>query len=192
MRLVVGITGATGAVFGLRLLEVLRELEVETHLVISAWGQRTLEHETGYSARQVRELATAWYSHKDQGALVSSGSFVTDGMIIAPCSVKTVAAIAHGLADTLIARAADVAIKERRKVALLVREAPLSEIHLANMLTLARAGCVIVPPVPAFYNAPQTIGDIVDHVVARTLDQFGLDWPDARRWDGRLTPNLPS
>jgi 4-hydroxy-3-polyprenylbenzoate decarboxylase len=178
-------------VFGVRLLEVLRELDVETHLVISAWGQRTLEHETGLTARQVRGLATAWYSAKDQGALISSGSFVTDGMIVAPCSVKTVAAIAHGLADTLISRAADVALKERRKVALLVREAPLSEIHLANMLTLARAGCVIVPPVPAFYNQPQTIADLVDHVVARTLDQFGLDWPDASRWDGKLERRVP-
>ncbi|MFF3573204.1 non-oxidative hydroxyarylic acid decarboxylases subunit B [Nocardia jiangxiensis] len=185
MRLIVGMTGATGAVFGIRLLEHLRELpEVETHLVLSRWARTTIELETGRSVREVAELADVMHSPEDQGATISSGSFRTDGMIIAPCSMKTLAAIRVGYADGLVARAADVVLKERRKLVLVPRETPLSEIHLENMLTLTRMGAQMVPPMPAFYNHPADIGDIVDHITARILDQFDLPAPAARRWEG--------
>jgi flavin prenyltransferase len=183
-RLIVGITGASGTIYGVRLLERLRTLDVETHLVISRWGARTLVHETPYTVEQVQALATEHYASTDQGAAISSGSFVTLGMIVLPCSVKTLGAIAHGIGDGLIPRAADVVLKERRRLVLGVREAPLHAIHLENMLTLARMGVVISPPVPAFYNHPDTIADIVDHTVTRLLDLFGLHTSDTRRWDG--------
>ena len=186
MRLIVGMSGATGAIYGVRLLERLREAGVETHLVISRWGARTLLHETTWSRERVEALATASYAPADMGAVISSGSFRTDGMIIAPCSAKTLAAIAHGFGDNLIHRAADVALKERRRLVLAVREAPLSDIHLENMLKLSRAGAVILPPMPAFYNAPQTIDDVVDHTVARILDQFGIEVESAMRWSGEM------
>src|SRR5262245_18931782 len=187
MRLIVGLTGATGTIYGVRLLERLRELDVETHLVISRWGARTLAHETPFSREHVESLATAVYPPGDMGAAISSGSFKTDGMIVAPCSAKTLAAIAHGVGDNLIHRAADVVLKERRRLVLAVREAPLSEIHLGNMLTLSRMGAVILPPVPAFYNHPRTIDDVVDHTVARMLDAFGLDVACAVRWAGDMS-----
>lgn len=186
MRLIVGITGATGAIYGVRLLERLRESGVETHLVISRWGARTLLHETPYSREQVEALATVAYAPGDMGASISSGSFRTDGMIIAPCSAKSLAAIAHGYGDNLIHRAADVILKERRTLVLAVREAPLSSIHLENMLTLARMGAMVMPPLPAFYNHPRTIDDIVDYSVARMLDQFGLEVSGAARWVGEM------
>ena len=184
MRLIVGLTGATGTIYGVRLLERLRELDVETHLVISRWGARTLAHETPYSREHIESLATAVYAPGDMGAAISSGSFKTDGMIIAPCSAKTLAAIAHGVGDNLIHRAADVILKERRRLLLAVREAPLSDIHLENMLKLSRMGVVILPPVPAFYNHPKTIDDIVNHVVQRALDQVGIHIDVVQRWDG--------
>jgi 4-hydroxy-3-polyprenylbenzoate decarboxylase len=186
MRLIVGITGATGALYGVRLLERLRECGVETHLVLSRWGARTLLHETPYTREQVEALAHATYAPGDMGAVVSSGSFTTDGMIIAPCSAKTLAAIAHGYGENLIHRAADVVIKERRTLVLMVREAPLSAIHLENMLKLSRMGVVILPPMPAFYNHPRTVDDVVDHTVARMLDQFGLEMRGAMRWSGEM------
>jgi 4-hydroxy-3-polyprenylbenzoate decarboxylase len=186
VRLIVGITGATGAIYGVRLLERLRESGVETHLVISRWGARTLLHETPYSREQVEALATVAYAPGDMGASISSGSFRTDGMIIAPCSAKSLAAIAHGYGDNLIHRAADVILKERRTLVLAVREAPLSSIHLENMLTLARMGAMVMPPLPAFYNHPRTIDDIVDYSVARMLDQFGLEVSGAARWVGEM------
>jgi 4-hydroxy-3-polyprenylbenzoate decarboxylase len=186
VRLIVGITGATGTLYGVRLLERLRELDVETHLVISRWGSRTLAHETPYSRERLESLATVVYPPGDMGAAISSGSFKTDGMIVAPCSAKTLAAIAHGFGDNLIHRAADVILKERRTLLLAVREAPLSEIHLENMLRLSRMGTVILPPVPAFYNHPRTIDDIVDHTVARMLDVFGLEVGGAVRWSGDM------
>lgn len=185
-RLIVAMTGATGAIFGIRLLEALQGQDVETHLVISKWGERTIEHETSYTVAQVRELATAVYSLQNQGAAISSGSFLTMGMSVVPCSMKTLAAIACGLADNLIHRAADVVLKERRKLVLMPRETPLHEIHLENMLRLTRMGAVMVPPMPAFYNHPATLDDMVNHVVARVLDQFGLPADFARRWDGRM------
>lgn len=183
-RVVVGITGATGSVFGVRMLQRLREFDVETHLVVSAWGGRTIEHETPYTLDEVRAIADVAYRPTDQGAAISSGSFPTDGMIIAPCSVKTLAAIASGYAHELVERAADVTIKEHRPLVLLVRESPLSAIHLENMLKLARLGVRIVPPMPAFYNQPKTLDDMVDHVVTRTLDHLGLVSDLTPRWDG--------
>jgi len=185
-RLVVAITGATGAIYGVRVLQRLRDAGAETHLVISRWGARTLLHETSWLREQVEALATATYAPADMGAVISSGSFRTDGMIIAPCSAKTLAAIAHGYGDNLVHRAADVVLKERRKLVLAVREAPLSEIHIENMLKLARMGTVILPPMPAFYNHPQTVDDVVEHTVARMLDQFGIDVPSALRWAGEM------
>jgi 4-hydroxy-3-polyprenylbenzoate decarboxylase len=184
MRIIVGITGATGTIFGVRTLEVLKDSGVESHLVMSKWGSRTLLHETAYTVDSVKTLATCTYAESDQGAAISSGSFVTDGMIIAPCSMRTLAAIAHGQGDNLIHRAADVILKERRKLVLLVREAPFSDIHLENMLKLSRMGVVIVPPVPAFYNHPQSVDDIINHIVMRALDQFGLHVNIMNRWDG--------
>jgi 4-hydroxy-3-polyprenylbenzoate decarboxylase len=186
MRLIVGITGATGVIYGVKLLERLREAGVETHLVVSRWGARTLLHETPYSREQVEALAHTVYAPADMGAAISSGSFTTAGMIVVPCSARTLGAIAHGFGDSLIHRAADVVLKERRKLVLAVREAPLSEIHLENMLKLARMGAVILPPVPAFYTNPRSLADIVDHSVARMLDQFGIGVPDAARWAGEM------
>jgi 4-hydroxy-3-polyprenylbenzoate decarboxylase len=186
LKLIVGITGATGAIYGVRVLERLREAGVETHLVISRWGARTLLHETPYSREQVEALATVVYAPGDMGAAISSGSFRTDGMIVAPCSAKTLAAIAHGFGESLIHRAADVVLKERRTLVLAVREAPLSDIHLENMLKLSRMGVVMLPPLPAFYNHPRTIDDLVDHTVSRMLDPFGLDVSGAARWTGEM------
>ncbi|MEW1826994.1 non-oxidative hydroxyarylic acid decarboxylases subunit B [Streptomyces sp. NPDC088196] len=185
MRLIVGMTGATGAPFGVRLLQALKQLpEVETHLVLSRWARTTIELETGFSAREVAALADEVHTPEDQGATISSGSFRTEGMIIVPCSMKTLAGIRAGFAEGLVGRAADVVLKERRKLVLVPRETPLSEIHLENMLALSRMGARIVPPMPAFYNNPQSVDDIVDHVTARVLDQFDLPFPAAKRWDG--------
>jgi 4-hydroxy-3-polyprenylbenzoate decarboxylase len=184
MRLIVGITGASGAIFGIRTLEALRVLDIETHLILSKWARATLTHETDYTAEQVEKLASSVHRADNQAAPVSSGSFKTDGMIVAPCSMKTLAAIRAGYGDTLICRAADVVLKERRKLVLLARESPFSEIHLENMLALTRMGVVIFPPVPAFYNRPQTVEDLVNHIVGRLLDQFGLEMPGVNRWTG--------
>jgi 4-hydroxy-3-polyprenylbenzoate decarboxylase len=184
MRIIVGITGATGSIFGVRALELLKDSGVETHLVMSKWGARTLLHETPYTVDFVKSLATMSHGDADQGAPISSGSFLTDGMIVAPCSARTLAAIANGQGDNLIHRAADVILKERRKLVLMVREAPLNDIHLENMLKLSRMGVVITPPLPAFYNHPQSIADIVNHIVMRCLDQFGLHTDVTARWDG--------
>jgi 4-hydroxy-3-polyprenylbenzoate decarboxylase len=177
-------TGATGAVFGIRTLQALAQVGIETHLVASKWARQTAEHETDLSWSEVQSLASHYYSSGDMGAAISSGSFLTGGMIITPCSMRTLAAIAQGHGDTLVHRAADVILKERRPLILLVRETPLSDVHLENMLKLSRMGVVILPPVPAFYNHPKTIDDLVDHVVARVLDQVGIDPGFARRWDG--------
>jgi len=183
-RLIVGITGATGSIFGIRLLQALQGSGVETHVVVSKWGMRTLAHETSYTLDQVQGMATAYYSPNDQGAAISSGSFVTGGMVVAPCSMRTLAAIANGQGDHLIHRAADVILKERRKLVLVVREMPLNDIHLENMLKLSRMGVVILPPVPAFYNHPHSIDEMVDHIVMRILDQFDIHLGLTERWDG--------
>jgi 4-hydroxy-3-polyprenylbenzoate decarboxylase len=184
VKLIVGITGATGTIFGVRLLQVLEGSGIETHLVISKWAARTLAHETPYTVEEVKQMATHYYASGDQGAAISSGSFVTTGMVVAPCSMRTLAAIAHGQGDNLIHRAADVVLKERRKLVLVAREAPLNDIHLENMLRLSRMGAVIVPPVPAFYNHPRTIDDVVNHIVMRVLDQFEIRADVAARWGG--------
>jgi 4-hydroxy-3-polyprenylbenzoate decarboxylase len=178
-------TGASGAVLGIRLLDALRSLPVETHLVLSQWARATIETETGYSVRQVRALADHVYGVRDQAAAISSGSFRTDGMVVIPCSMKTLAAIRSGYGEGLIARAADVTIKEHKPLVLVPREMPLSVIHLENMLALARMGVVMAPPVPAFYQRPASVDDIVDHIVARVLDQFGLELPGTSRWPER-------
>ena len=185
-RLIVGITGATGTIFGVRILQMLHGSGVETHLVVSKWAARTLVHETQYSLKYVESLATQSYGIGAQGAAISSGSFITLGMVIAPCSMRTLAAIAHGLGDNLIHRAADVILKERRKLVLVVRESPFNEIHLENMLKLARMGVVILPPVPAFYNNPQSLDDMINHITMRVIDQFDIHLDVMNRWDGVL------
>jgi flavin prenyltransferase len=185
-RLIVGITGATGTIFGVRVLQLLHGSGVETHLVVSKWAARTLTHETPHSLKYVQSLATQNYGIGAQGAAISSGSFVTLGMVIAPCSMRTLAAIAHGLGDNLIHRAADVILKERRKLVLVVRESPFNEIHLENMLKLARMGVVILPPVPAFYNNPQNLDDMINHITMRVIDQFDIHLDVMNRWDGVL------
>jgi len=182
LRIVVGMSGATGAIFGIRILEALRDLKIETHLVMTKWAKTTIALETGYSVEDVKKLASVVHAPDNQAASISSGSFRVDGMIVAPCSMKTLAAIRTGYAEDLLARAADVTLKERRKLVLIAREAPLNDIHLENMLFLSRMGAVIMPPVPAFYNHPQTIDDFVNHIVARTLDQFGIDNTLTKRW----------
>lgn len=190
-RVIVAITGATGAIFGVRTLERLREFDVETHLVVTSWGARTLEHETSYRLADVHRLADVVHGPQHQAATISSGSFLTDGMVIAPCSVKTLASIAAGYAGDLVARAADVVLKERRPLVLMVRESPFSEIHLKNMLKLARMGARIVPPLPAFYNHPASVDDVVDHIVTRALDQLALHSATTSRWDGHMRTRSP-
>ena len=185
MRLIVGMTGATGAPLGVALLQALRKMpDVETHLVMSKWAKTTIELETPYRVRDVAGLADFCHSPADQAATISSGSFRTDGMIVIPCSMKTLACIRAGYADGLVGRAADVVLKEGRKLVLVPREMPLSTIHLENMLALSRMGVAMVPPMPAFYNHPQSVDDITQHIVARVLDQFALEHPNARRWQG--------
>lgn len=184
-RIIVAITGASGAPFAVRLLETLQQTpSVETHLVMSTWARANIEMETNRSVREVAELADVTYKLGEQGAAISSGSFRTDGMIVAPCSMRTLAAIRYGIADNLICRAADVVLKEGRRLVLVPRETPLNTIHLENMLALSKMGARIVPPMPAFYSRPCTVEDIVDHCVTRILDQFGLDVPYAKRWRG--------
>ena len=190
-RLIVGVTGATGSIYAIRLLEALKKTDVESHVVLSRWGARTLIHETDSTLDQVKALSTYWYKDNDQGARISSGSFVTLGMVIVPCSVKTLADIAHGHSNELIHRAADVVLKERRRLVLAVREAPFTDIHLENMLKLSRMGVVISPPMPAFYHRPKTINDIVDHTVARLLDLFGIEVKGAKRWTGEMGVGAP-
>ncbi|MBA4541296.1 UbiX family flavin prenyltransferase [Thermoactinomyces daqus] len=184
MRIILGMSGATGAIFGVRTLQLLKEAGVETHLVLSPWAAATIRLETPYSVKDVEKLADYTYSYKDQAAKISSGSFQVDGMIVAPCSMKTLASIRIGLADNLLTRAADVILKERKKLLLMTRETPLSTIHLENMLELSRMGAVIFPPMPAFYNLPKNLDDLVDHIAFRALDQFGIHLPGAKRWEG--------
>lgn len=183
-RIVVGITGATGAPLAVRILRFLKEMEVETHLVVSQWARATLQTECGLSLAAITPYAAQIHDIRDQGASISSGSFRHDGMLIVPCSMKSLAAIRAGYADNLIARAADVTLKERRKLVLVAREAPLNSIHLENMLYLSNLGAVIFPPAPAFYNNPKTLDDVLDHMAVRVLDQFNLDHPAAKRWYG--------
>ena len=188
MKLIVGMTGATGAPLAVALLQALQQMpQVETHLVMSKWAKTTIELETPFSPREVAALADHCHNPADQAATISSGSFHTDGMIIIPCSMKTLAGIRAGYAEGLVGRAADVVLKEGRKLVLVPREMPLSTIHLENMLALSRMGVAMVPPMPAYYNHPETVDDITNHIVTRVLDQFGLDYHKARRWNGLRT-----
>jgi len=185
LKVIVAITGATGSIFGIRILEILKTIkEVETHLILSKWGRKTIESETSHTIEEVELLAVYTYDTANLGARISSGSFQVDAMIIAPCSMKTLASIRMGFADNLVSRAADVILKERKKLILLTRETPLNTIHLENMLALSRMGTIMLPPMPAFYNHPKTIDDLVNHIAYRTVDQLGIILPDLKRWNG--------
>jgi flavin prenyltransferase len=185
VRLVIGISGSTGAIYGVRLLEVLRSSpEIETHLVVSEPAKLTIEYETGYRAQDVLDMATAVYDYRDIGASISSGSFPTNGMVIAPCSIKTLSSVANSYNDNLLSRAADVTLKERRKLVMVVRETPLHRGHLKLMLEVTENGGVILPPMPSFYHRPKTVDDIVNHTVQRVLDQFGIEKGLFQRWTG--------
>jgi flavin prenyltransferase len=183
-RLTIGISGASGVVYGIRMLELLRETGVETHLVMSRSAEMTLAYETDLKIKDVRALAKVNHPNTDIGASISSGSFQTMGMVVAPCSIKTMSEIATGVTGSLLSRAADVVLKERRRLVLAVRETPLHGGHLRTMTRLADMGAIIAPIVPAFYNRPKTIDDIINHTVGRLLDLFGLDMPVVKRWEG--------
>lgn len=188
MKLIIGMTGATGAPLGVALLQALRDMpEVETHLVMSKWAKTTIELETPGRRAKWPRWRTFPTARQTKAATISSGSFRTDGMIVIPCSMKTLAGIRAGYAEGLVGRAADVVLKEGRKLVLVPREMPLSTIHLENMLALSRMGVAMVPPMPAYYNHPETVDDITNHIVTRVLDQFGLDYHKARRWNGLRT-----
>jgi polyprenyl P-hydroxybenzoate/phenylacrylic acid decarboxylase-like protein len=182
---VVGMTGATGAIYGIRLLERLRELGVETHLIVSRWAEATILAETDRKPAAVRALADHAWDEDDVASPLADGALPTAGMIVAPCSMRTLAAVANGICDNLIQRAAESHLKERRKLVLLVRESPLSTIHLDNMLRVARAGAVVAPPVPAFYARLRSLDEMVDHTVGRALDQLGVEHEHIRRWGDR-------
>ena len=190
-KIIIGMTGASGSIFGLRLLEALKNSDVETHVIASKWAQRTMEHETSYSLDNLKDLANVYYGPGDMGAQISSGSYVTEGMVIAPCSARSVAAIATGFGEHLVHRAADVILKERRRLVLVVRETPLNDIHLENLLKLSRMGVTILPPVPAFYNHPKTLDDMINHIIVRILDQFSIETDFAKRWDGDMKNTSP-
>jgi len=184
----VGISGATGIIYGIRALQILRSLDVETHLVISRAGEMTREYETAMSRQDLHALADVVHPIADVGASISSGSFKTLGMLVAPCSVRSLAEVASGVTTTLLTRAADVVLKERRRLVLMVREAPLHAGHLRNMLTATEMGAIIHPPMPAFYTQPRSIEEIVDFSVGRALDAFGIDVPDMPRWGETILP----
>ncbi len=183
-RLIVGISGSSGIIYAIRLLEVLKELSIETHLVVTKSAQLTRAYETDLSATALKSLADVYYPYTDIAAPIASGSFQTMGMIVAPCSMKTLAEIAHGIAGNLLARAADVVLKERRRLVLMPRESPLHLVHLQNMLTITQMGGIISPPMPAFYHQPQTLMDLVNDSVGRVLDLFNIENNLVRRWGG--------
>jgi len=184
VRLIVAISGASGAVYGIRALQVLHDLGVETHLVLTSAALETVRLETDHKRAEIESLATETHKVDDITSKLASGSFRTDGMLVIPCSMKTLAGIASGYSDNLLLRAADVTIKERRRLVLVVREAPLSLIHIENMVTVTRAGAVVLPAMPAFYNRPKTINDLVDQVVGKALDLLGVEHHLSRRWQG--------
>ncbi len=184
MRLIVGISGATGTIYGVRLLEVLKEKKIETHLILSSTAKEILLQETPYSIRRIEELCNRVHSNEDLSAPISSGSFKTDGMIILPCSIKTLSGIAHSYNESLMTRAADVALKERRRLVLVVRETPLHQGHIELMLQASRIGAILFPLMPAFYSHPKTIDDLVNHTVGKILDLFGIDHDLFVRWGG--------
>lgn len=182
-RLIVGLSGASGSIYGVRLLQVLREQkEIETHLVLSKPAERTIVEETNFKVEEVKALATVVHQIQNIGASIASGSFKTEGMVVMPCSIRTISAIAHCISDNLLTRAADVILKERRRLVLVVRESPLHVGHLKNLLAAAEMGAVIVPPVPAFYALPKTLDDVIDHTIGRVLDLFGIEHNLVKRW----------
>lgn len=184
-RLIVAITGATGAVYGVRLLQILRAIPaIETHLLVSEAGVLNLHQELGLGRKEVETLAHVTHNVRDVGASIASGSFQSEGMVIAPCSMRTLAAVAHGLSDNLITRAADVVLKERRRLVLMVRETPFNLAHLRNMTAVTEMGGIVFPPLPGFYQKPQSIEDMVDHTLARVLDLFNIEHALAPRWQG--------
>ena len=183
-RLIVALTGSSGPHYGVRLLEVLRDVEVEVHLIMSAAARKTIEYEMGRDPNQVLTLADVVHDERDIAAPIASGTFLTDGMVVAPCSIRTLSAIANSANDNLVVRAADVCLKERRRLVLVVRETPLHLGHLRLMLQATEAGAVILPPVPGFYHLPKTIDDLVDHTVTKVLDQFGIHLDLIARWEG--------
>lgn len=183
MKIVVAITGASGAILGVRLLTALNELEnIETHLVISDWGKKTIEIETDFALEDVIKKSHYYHDNKNLGASIASGSFKTDCMVIIPCSMKTLSGISHGYSNSLITRAADVMLKERRKLIIVPRETPLNTIHLENLLKLSKMGVEIAPFLPAFYNSPKSLDDVLDHFIGRVLDQLGIENKLVKRW----------
>lgn len=182
MRLVVAITGSSGVIYGTKTLEALYNLKIETHLVLSEWGEKNIKFETSNTIDYVKSLATRHYDINNMAAAISSGSFLTDGMIIVPCSMKTLSSIANGYDDNLISRAATVAIKESRKLVVVPRETPLSRIHIENMLKLSQIGAIVLPAMPGFYHKPNSIDDLIDHIVGKILDQFSIGQNMFRRW----------
>jgi 4-hydroxy-3-polyprenylbenzoate decarboxylase len=184
LRLVIAITGSSGVIYGIRMLETLKKLGVESHLIMSEWGARNVKIETDFTVDYVRSLPSKVYEDDNLAAPVSSGSFKTDGMAVVPCSMKTLASIANGFDDSLVSRAAGVCLKERRKLVVVPRETPLSKIHLDNMTKMADAGAIIVPAMPGFYFRPKSMDDLVNHVVGKVLDQFGIEHGLFRRWGG--------
>ena len=185
LRMIVGISGASGAIYGIRMLQTLRELQFETHLVMSKSAQVTLAHETEFSMAEVKAMTDFWYPNTDIGAAISSGSFTTMGMVVAPCSIKTLSEIATGVTSSLLSRAADVMLKERKRLVLMVRETPLHLGHLRSMVAATEAGAIVYPPVPAFYAKPGTLEEMVGHSIGRVLDLFGLESNMVRRWNPR-------
>jgi flavin prenyltransferase len=183
-RLIIGMSGASGAIYGIRMLELLRDTDIETHLVISRSAEMTLAYETDFTTKDIRALAAVNHPNSDIGATISSGSFRTMGMVVAPCSIKTMSEIATGVTGSLLSRAADVVLKERRRLVLAVRETPLHGGHLRTMTQLADIGAIIAPIMPAFYNRPKTVDDIINHTVGRLLDLFGIDTAVVKRWQG--------
>jgi 4-hydroxy-3-polyprenylbenzoate decarboxylase len=182
MRLIVAITGSSGVIYGIKMLEVLLELKMETHLVLSEWGKRNIRIETDKTIDYVKSLATKCYSNDNMAAAISSGSYKTEGMAVIPCSMKTLSSIANGYDDNLVSRAAGVCIKETRKLVVVPRETPISKIHLVNMLKLVEAGVVVLPAMPGFYHKPKSVGDLVSHIVGKVLDQFGIEHNIFKRW----------
>ena len=187
LKIVVGITGSSGVIYGIKLLYLLNKFEIETHVVLSKWAEKNIEIETDENIAKIKKLATFEYKENDMAASISSGSFKTDGMIIIPCSMKTLASISNGYDDNLISRAASVTIKENRKLVIVPRETPLSQIHLSNMLKLAKIGVIILPAMPGFYHRPKTVNDLILHIVGKTLDQFDINNEVFKRWQNNKT-----
>ena len=190
IKIIVGITGSSGVIYGIKLLYFLKKSEIETHIVLSKWAEKNIEIETDESIVEVKKLASFEYKENDMAASISSGSFKTDGMIIIPCSMKTLASIANGYDDNLISRAASVTIKENRKLVIVPRETPLSQIHLSNMLKLAKIGVTILPAMPGFYHRPKTINDLILHIVGKTLDQFDISNEIFKRWKNNESDSI--